>query len=384
MSAVLSSARSTNSNPLWAHRKRWARTSTARTTHRLNQQKANQRESVENSNYTNMKIATSSEYINEKLNIQPIPKERLKESLLMPIREEFGWKKRLKTGDVLVIQRSNITIYQYYISNNDFDIYANDPMFDGAITNDWKSKDGILLISHCTPTILSTPAFRVVGSLSNYKDDKMVEKENGNGTMYKIIAIYRMAKMQRPPKPSFFKYKPNLEENGWKQIYKRDDSELNEKLNIQPVSKERLNSRILETDGWKSKLKTGDFITITTKTKDTIGNILKKANSYIFVSLNDYQDYYEGDILDIGESAEKECGGGILVTSDRFDNLIYIPLARFEDDRMYLISIPHNIGKERMITRILRIPNLKQPLGRNFFINKTVDVSKCVQIYNRT
>lgn len=98
---------------------------------------------------------------------------------------------------------------------------------------------------------------------------------------------------------------------------------VDEKLNIQPVSKERLNSRILETDGWKSKLKTGDFITITTKTKDTIGNILKKANSYIFVSLNDYQDYYEGDILDIGESAEKECGGGILVTSDRFDNLIY-------------------------------------------------------------
>ena len=331
-----------------------------------------------------MKIATSSEYINEKLNIQPIPKERLKESLLMPIREEFGWKKRLKTGDVLVIQRNSTTIYQYYISSNDFDIYANDPMFDGAITNDWKSKDGILLISHCTPTILSTPAFRVVGSLSNYKDDKMVEKENGNGTMYKIIAIYRMAKMQRPPKPSFFKYKPNLEENGWKQIYKRDDSELNEKLNIQPVSKERLNSRILETDGWKSKLKTGDFITITTKTKNTIGNILKKANSYIFVSLNDYQDYYEGDILYIGESAEKECGGGILVTSDRFDNLIYIPLARFEDDRMYLISIPHNIGKERMITRILRIPNLKQPLDRNFFINKTVDVSKCVQIYNRT
>lgn len=158
---------------------------------------------------------------------------------------------------------------------------------------------------------------------------------------------------------------------------------VDEKLNIQPVSKERLNSRILETDGWKSKLKTGDFITITTKTKDTIGNILKKANSYIFVSLNDYQDYYEGDILDIGESAEKECGGGILVTSDRFDNLIYIPLARFEDDRMYLISIPHNIGKERMITRILRIPNLKQPLDRNFFISKTVDVSKCVQIYNR-
>ena len=168
-----------------------------------------------------MKIATSSEYINEKLNIQPITKDRLKGTSLVRIQEGLGWKDKLKTGDVVVIQRNNTTIYQYYISSNDFDIYANDPMFDGAITNDWKSKDGILLISHCTPTILSTPALRVVGSLSNYKDDKMVEKENGNGTMYKIIAIYRMAKTQRPPKSSFFKYKPNLEENGWKQIYNR-------------------------------------------------------------------------------------------------------------------------------------------------------------------
>ena len=97
---------------------------------------------------------------------------------------------------------------------------------------------------------------------------------------------------------------------------------INEKLNIQPVSKERLNNRILENNGWKSKLKTGDFISITTKTKDIIGNILKKVDSYIFVSLNDYQDYYEGDILNIGENAKK-CGGGILVTSDRFNNLIY-------------------------------------------------------------
>lgn len=338
-----------------------------------------------------MKIATSSEYINEKLNIQPITKDRLKKTSLVRIQEGFGWKNKLKTGDVVVCKRENKgeIIYReyYYISMSDFNtIYVNDPFMRSGST-DLGSKlydefGGAFLLNYNRPHLKATPPFIIATYLSLFYDDKMEDKKWGFDL--KIVAIYRMNNLQYPPKPSFFEYMPDLKQKGWIQIYKRDDSELNEKLNIQPVSKEILNNRILEINGWKSKLKTGDFISITTKTKDIIGNILKKVDTYIFVSLNDYQDYYKGDILDIGKSAEKECGSGILVTSDEYNNLSYIPLARFEDDRMYLIPQSHNIGKERMITRILRIPNLKQPLDRNFFINKTVDVLKCVQIYNRT
>ena len=135
--------------------------------------------------------------VNEKLAIQPISKDRLKRKWDMLIKNERGWKQRLKTGDVVIFDIENKDTYTIatFISHSDFVKYHYDAMLklEEAVEK-CKTDQGFFVYS-------PKQSGRYYFTFNNVEDffDDIMESTGDFTHCWKVKAIYRYDNLQPQP-----------------------------------------------------------------------------------------------------------------------------------------------------------------------------------------
>lgn len=270
--------------------------------------------------------------MNEKLNIQPITPNRMK-ILHACIVERLGWKDRLKSGDVIVMEHHRESIMlglpnEYiFLSYEDLDKYHYKDLLEitsVAFTKD--AKEGVLV--HRTDDRYTYTC------LSRYMDDKM---ENKWGD--KIVEIARCFDIKMPIDEKFFLDIKSLKSKSVI-IYKRNDN-VSEKLNIQPISKERLAKTVSDVNDIRTHLKCGDIARC-----ETFGD-----TEYAVFITHDFAEkqssIYPFDLIHQKLKMEKSSGGFVYVVSGDVFAMNVI--------ETYNKSLVANNGKGAQIEALLRL-----------------------------
>lgn len=193
-----------------------------------------------------MKILGTKE-LDEKLNIQPVNKGRLKNATA--ISNSRGWKKKLVTGDIVVIRirkrsSANAEIRNYrYVSKDD--ILKYDYTTNGIKLGQWEDSrfsDGVFYRYIRTSTTFKGKLPRFAYNFVNdYSDDIMGVSANHPFSECRIIEIYRPNNVEQPFTDDYCKMEIDPKNEPCRCIY-RLSGQVSEKLNIQPVSKSRLSN----------------------------------------------------------------------------------------------------------------------------------------------
>lgn len=203
-----------------------------------------------------MKILGTTEYIDEKLNIKPLSKDALKnasDALRTDPFERYGWKRRLESGDVVVVTRmhenTNIPFIEKkyrYVSYKDYMKYEYDKLYDFfKLYPNRKEyiKNGIL-IGYGSDIHEYLEKNRYCGNDSHkhhflcidyFGDERPIAIPPKPYSFETISVIYRPGIV---PKQPF--YDTDINTNALREIYNMFYKNVNEKLNIQPISSERL------------------------------------------------------------------------------------------------------------------------------------------------
>ena len=291
---------------------------------------------------------------NEKLDIQPVSKERLRNAIVSP-------KKLLKTGDIVVSEmRFGETRTGIYISMYDYANYDYGKLLNMVTIPFSLQKEGIIVRYKQANTFTFT-------SLLNLND----KLENEHSHRYTTF-VYRHNNIEQPLPFDYFKH-PNTDNASV--IYKREGDKLirvNEKLNIQPISKEELVSQRGRANiGWKHNLQTGDavFVTRTATTdisRNRVGSTIQVL--YYYISKYDYFHLYK-DIFKFNTLLEtnKEADEGLLVRyNSKDDTFSYNLLSRF-DNKTTKANV--TLYEDEHIESIYRNKKVLHPLySRNFFV----------------
>lgn len=303
----------------------------------------------------------NTEQLKEKLNIQPISKERLKKPTVTKP------KQMLKTGDIVMVMKYGSTpterkeVPYVYIEKDNIRDYV-------YLENEYqkeKSAEGILL--HYEVKWKGSYSYMY---LSGFSDNL---EPNGIFDNHYITAIYRVNGIGLPLSNEYLLYPPK--KNGrliWKNKSLKVNESVTEKLSIQPISKERLAKEAVPP---KERLKTGDVV--------FAHNIKTKTHQfYVFISKDDYFKYNYEEMLEL-KILEPDWirDTGIFVYPKTHDRLMggfkgitfrYERLVNFNDRLEEIRRDPKGI----VIDLIIRNKNIKQPLTVNYFNNPSNEGEK--------
>lgn len=188
-----------------------------------------------------------------KLNIQPISKKRLLSTVLCIITESKGWKDKLKSGDLVVIEKDwsnkDIDIYIYLSKNDIFEYKYNDILLFGVTTEASEGlfvryrvsfgNYGYLPVNSFDDNVMRSPKnpmeYKSASGVSGSKDTqggsgtqgigghRGVIGEKGKQHYTRIIAIYRFKSLKPQPfTDNMLKEMPKHRENATL-IYKSKD-----------------------------------------------------------------------------------------------------------------------------------------------------------------
>lgn len=304
----------------------------------------------------------NTEQLSEKLNIQPISNDRLKNTLLKP-------KQMLKTGDIVMVMKygSKLTernkVPYVYIEKDNIRDYV---YLEGDYQKE-KSAEGILL--HYEVKWKGSYSYM---HLSGFNDNL---EPNGIFDNHYITAIYRVNGIKLPLSEDYLLYPPI--DNGrliWKNKSLKVVESVSEKLSIQPMSKERLAKESVPP---KKRLETGDVV--------FAHNIKTKTHQfYVFISKDDYFKYDYEKILELNlYEPDWISDTGILVYS-KTKNIIgkYNGLQSVEFKYERLANFNERLEETRktlkgiVLDLIIRNKNIKQPLDVKYFHNPSNEGEK--------
>ena len=161
--------------------------------------------------------------MNEKLDIKPVTKSRLDS-----VKKLFSKKPKLllESGDVLVTEYAGDTRrYQIFVAEKDFKVWKV-PM----PPTEQDCSQGLFLCKNIIYDILAFP-------VSKYDDNLNLKKSTFTE---KAVAIYRNRDIINPPITSTLLLMLVDNIDNLRCVWKADGANINEKLNIQPVTKDRL------------------------------------------------------------------------------------------------------------------------------------------------
>jgi hypothetical protein len=139
-----------------------------------------------------------------KLNIQPISKDKLADIAKGIITESYGWKRKIKSGDIVIIEKEwaieEISAY-IYLSYSDIIKYKyNDILlfYDSKETNGDFSEGLFVRFNEDTRTYCYL-------SVKSFEDNRMQNKMSimGRKQLTQIIAIYRYNMLKPQPFTDF-------------------------------------------------------------------------------------------------------------------------------------------------------------------------------------
>jgi len=177
-----------------------------------------------------MKIYKSENYISEKLGIKPISKTRLGKILYVDTyKSAADMRSNLQTGDIVVIGNEDENIQGTYISYNDIKSGVYDSYFHfikriSELPNS-EIAEGLFVF-------WEKEGFYTKISVQEFDAD--LKKYN----TFRIMYVYRLPLLLQKPLPEEF-FKTNHIPKA-KLIWSYNGKSVNEKLDIQPVTRERL------------------------------------------------------------------------------------------------------------------------------------------------
>lgn len=321
-----------------------------------------------------MKILNTKE-LNEKLNIQPVTKQQLSNHGREMWVNTNNWKDRLKTGDILfirmirrdddgIVQHESLMCFRYVTFEDYFKYgYSFESNFENHIRSKKESKYGMLITYD-----RNKKTFRCIFLSTFYRDSSMTTNLVGNETT--VTEIKRpVGTIEQPIKSEFF-IRDNIKNTDTVCIYK--DKSLNEKLNIQPVTKERLgqtaNDLYKPSKDYKFKLRTGDIA--------IIGKPSKEPRPAVYVSHNDlenekYESIFKFTVL-TNKVANWQDGVFVFYRNENRDE--YFTRKMLKDfDENFTDKIVASYIKE-----IYRVKHLKYPLTRDYFVNPPIEEAEIV------
>lgn len=317
----------------------------------------------------------------EKLNIQPITKERLG-NVLVRYKSASEMCENFKTGDVVAFGTGNNDVkelnYLVYVS---YDDYGSFPKSESEHLG---SKDFL----HKGCFVMITPGF---GYDINNTTRLMDYDEYLNWLHSKvgsIVRVYRYPTLKGYWIGNKFYVDAFAKEFSTKNAYVvwERKSATNEKLNIQPISKERLGdinplARIEEKMGWKKKLRSGDVV-VTTGSLDTRNTI------YVYVTIDDIEKYDYIRTLPystyLAAKQQKGKSEGVLLTCRKLRNhneyMDSVMLGEFEDDRMMM---PKSLNNNSLTVQAIYRHEKRQIQPFTFEYIKNVDILDLIVKFER-
>lgn len=199
-----------------------------------------------------MKILDTKAY-NEKLNIQPIPKDRIAQRLQSPTLPS-DWKRTLKTGDIVIVCHAQFggdidesTPY-IFISKNSLEKYEYNKIFKIETIGNYDIDEGIIVRKNQIPNGMSSHIDFYYDTINSFDND--YPQQGRLRSVSFIRKVYRYDLLREPLGEDFFYASPMAIENYIKKCrvildYKPKD--INEKLKIQPISSERLDKMKTKT-----------------------------------------------------------------------------------------------------------------------------------------
>ena len=248
----------------------------------------------------------NNDVIAEKLDIKPITKSRLDAEKAELQRKP---KLLLKTGDILVSGYSkNMKIYQIFIEEKDFKKWNVNPT-DAQLYDYTK---GTFACANLLYGILLYP-------LSLYDDDLIKPHK----TLPEMpFAIYRGTTNIKPPLTTDLvnKLESIVCENNLKCVWESKSIEMNEKLDIKPVTKSRLDSvKKLFSKKPKLLLESGDVL-VTEYAGDT-------RRYQIFVAEKDFKEWKVPM-----PPTEQDCSQGLFLCKNIIYDILALPVSKYDDN----------------------------------------------------
>lgn len=186
-----------------------------------------------------MEIYSTETY--EKLAIQPITQKELKTS--QGRLNVLGWKNKLQTGDAVIVKQISTskkenTVEFFYVSEEDYHKYKSIFNFKTIDTSNLSIKDGLFVRWRWDEKKYGFSRVNRFGDTKPICNTVMWDLEY-------VCRIYRNENFKYPLTDRYFQDNQNLVfalSHGWSLIYNYNHQPkmVIEKLNIQPVSKERL------------------------------------------------------------------------------------------------------------------------------------------------
>ena len=299
---------------------------------------------------------------NEKLNIQPITKDRLTDFTKCKMyKTPSEMRNNFITGDIVVVGDENEKENGVFVSYDDVKSGAYDELLDEPISNEKDSalRDGIFIF------YLSGITGR--GGKPTFTRHFVVKYDNNLNN--RVMYVYRVPLLEKPLDVEYFKTFPNSKA---KMVFNYKGNAVEEKLNIQPVSKERLFNESVPP---KERLQTGDIVFGCTRDG-------RRHVCYVFVTAEDYFKYnYEEMLLagvDENDKSWIEDGVLILYNKDREEasritgrrnNLFSYNRLKHYDNALTDKRAESKWLKPLDLYMIIRNPNIKQPLKKDYFKN---------------
>jgi uncharacterized protein (TIGR02145 family) len=195
-----------------------------------------------------MEILDTKAY-NEKLNIQPIPKDRIAQRLQSPTLPS-DWKHTLKTGDIVVMCNSQFggdideASFYFYVSQESLEKYNYNKIFDISTLYDYDISEGIIVRKNYHG---NTPKF-TYDCISAY-GDKYPQRELLRSVTF-VHKIFRNDLLKEPLGEDLFCASLVAIQNYVRKcrtVFSYKPKDINEKLKIQPISSERLDKMKTKT-----------------------------------------------------------------------------------------------------------------------------------------
>lgn len=240
-----------------------------------------------------MKILNTRQF-NEKLNIQPIPMNRFKGGFYSLYKTKEVMRANFKTGDIAIISEGQLIGNKYDEYNAKLQVYIS--------YEDWMKDEKYYMgetgICFLNKDYVGEGVFVSVfgDKYNNYEYLKSFDRNfeiKNKDNIHRIYAVYRVPSIVKTPID--FEYignKFNDKVNIFSLLWARG-ANLNEKLNIQPISKKRLDgfympTRYKSAGDMRANFKTGDLALIGKPNYKHIGVFISKED----IENETYDGYY--------------------------------------------------------------------------------------------
>ena len=304
-----------------------------------------------------MEILNTKQF-NEKLNIQPVTADRLKK-LVVPYPTASEMRANFQTGDIVVVGNEKENLHGTYISYKDVKsgVYDEITHFFPKLTSESE-------IVNCVDGVFVywEQSFFTRSYVKDFND----ELEYRGIDTHRVMYVYRVPFLKTPLTEDYLKTFPNPKA---KQIWNYKEKHIDEKLDIQPVTKEMLAKAHNATLPPKRRLKFGDIL------------LIDNGLEYVYIPFDELKRYIT--MFDLVSDLSFFKNEGIFIRME-YDASInrhvpkYTKAYRYNDNLDTKISGSSSLGKQFAVKQILRPKEKPDKIDANYVLDPPTEEAEII------